>query len=77
MISKIFFMDGYGLYVWSAFLFTLASFLILYYLTKFQLVKEEKRFAKKFGLLDKDKIKLANVQITNREIIANTLSSKI
>ena len=30
MINEIFFMNGYGLYVWSAFAFTLLSFVSLY-----------------------------------------------
>ena len=30
MINEIFLMNGYGVYVWSSFLFTLLSFLSLY-----------------------------------------------
>ena len=36
-------MKGYGIYVWSAFLFTLFSFLVLFLITKTQYVKEKSK----------------------------------
>jgi heme exporter protein D len=51
MINEIFLMNGYGAYVWAAFSFTLVSFAILYFVTKLQFAKEQKRFASKFGCL--------------------------
>ena len=45
MINEIISMNGYGTYVWSAFSFTLISFTTLYFVTKLQLSKEQKRFA--------------------------------
>jgi len=77
MINEMIFMKGYGLYVWSAFSFTLISFVILYVLIKINLVKEQNKFIAKFGLLDKEKIKVAKTQSTNREILLNRTSSKI
>ena len=77
MISEIIFMKGYGLYVWSAFSFTLISFATLYALIKINLVKEQNKFSTKFGLLDEAKIKVAKTQLTNREILANRISSEI
>ncbi len=74
MINEIFLMKGYGLYVWSAFSFTLISFVALYTLIKINLVKEQKRFMAKFGLLNKEKIKVAQTQSTNREILASRIS---
>ena len=74
MINEILFMKGYGLYVWSAFSFTLISFVALYTLIKINLVKEQKRFTAKFGLLNKEKIKVAQTQSTNREILASRIS---
>ena len=41
------------------------------------LAKEQNKFLVKFGLLDESKIKLAKIQQSNREILANTISSKI
>ena len=77
MINEIIFMKGYGLYVWSAFSFTLISFATLYILIKINLVKEQNKFTTKFGLLDKEKVKVAQTQSTNREILASRISSKI
>ena len=70
-------MKGYGLYVWSAFSFTLISFATLYILIKTNLVKEQNKFVTKFGLLDKEKVKVAQIQSTHREILVNRISSKI
>ena len=74
MINEIIFMKGYGLYVWSAFSFTLISFAALYTLIKINLVKEQNKFTTKFGLLDKEKVKVAQTQSTNREILASRIS---
>ena len=41
MINEILIMNGYGLYVWSAFAFTLLSFTILFIVTRIQFVKEK------------------------------------
>ena len=74
MINEIIFMKGYGLYVWSAFSFTLISFATLYILIKTNLVKEQNKFTTKFGLLDKEKVKVAKTQSTNREILTSRIS---
>ena len=74
MINEIIFMKGYGLYVWSAFSFTLISFATLYALIKINLVKEQNKFTNKFGLLNKEKVKVAQAQSTNREILASKIS---
>ena len=65
-------MNGYGLYVWSAFSFTLLSFGSLFLVTKLQLLKEQKRFVSKFGSLNVEKAKAARSQNINREILSNT-----
>ena len=72
MINEIVSMNGYGLYVWSAFLFTLISFATLYFVTKLQLSKEQRRFASKFGSLNLEKARTARSQNINREILLNT-----
>ena len=72
MINEIISMDGYGSYVWSAFSFTLISFATLYFATKLQLLKEQKRFASKFGSLNEEKIRAASLQNINIEILSNT-----
>ena len=77
MINEIIFMKGYGLYVWSAFSFTLISFATLYTLIKINLVKEQNKFLTKLGLLDREKVKVAQIHSTHREILASKISSKI
>jgi heme exporter protein D len=71
MINEIISMNGYGSYVWSAFSFTLISFTALYFVTKLQLLKEQKRFAYKFGALNNEKARVARSQNINREILSN------
>ena len=71
MINEIILMNGYGVYVWSAFVFTLVSFVILYFVTKMQFSKEQKQFVAKFGSLNSNKAKVARSQNINREILSN------
>ena len=69
-------MTGYGLYVWSAFAFTLFNFLILYKLTSRQLIKEKAKFARKYESLNSDQVILAHKQPTNRTFV-RTVAQKI
>ena len=77
MISEILYMNGYGPYVWSSFIFTLVSFGILYSVVKSQLTKEQKKFEAKFNSLASDKIELARKQETYKEILNNTYTYNI
>ena len=77
MINEIISMNGYGLYVWSAFSFTLLSFGSLFLLTKLQLLKEKRKFAYKFGSLNIEKAKVAKSQKINKQILVGILESKI
>ena len=72
MITKILVMDGYGIYVWSAFVFTFLSFVSLYLVTKTQYVKEKNKFVAKFGTLNSQKADFAKSQSINKEILSNT-----
>tara|TARA_B100001093_G_scaffold423550_1_gene416483 strand:+ start:763 stop:990 length:228 start_codon:yes stop_codon:yes gene_type:complete len=74
MISELLSMNGYGLYVWSAFSFTFLSFTILYVTVKAQYSKERKKFIAKFGALDIKKAKIARSQIINQEILSSSQS---
>ena len=74
MINEILVMNGYGLYVWSAFAFTLVSFASLYFITKSQYVKERNKFIVKFGTLNSERVSLAKSQGMNKEILSNTSS---
>jgi len=77
MINEIISMNGYGLYVWSAFSFTLLSFGFLFLVIKLQLLKEKRRFVSKFGLLNTEKARVAKSQKINKEILVGILESKI
>jgi len=77
MIYNFLNMDGYGLYVFSSFIFTLVSFAGLYLIIKSQLIKEQKKFKAKFGSLTVDKVSAARTQKTNKEILAAGIFLKI
>ena len=75
MINELLFMNGYGAYVLSAFSFTLLSFTVLYFVTRSQFVKEQKKFAVKFGFLNAEKAETAKLQRINKEILANATNN--
>ena len=71
MINEILLMDGYGLYVWSAFVFTLFSFVALYAIIKIQYTREKRKFIAKFGTLNSERAAFAKSQSINKEILSN------
>ena len=75
MISELFFMNGYAVYVLSAFSFTLLSFLVLYFVTKMQFVREQKKFVAKFGSLSTEQANSAKLQRINKEILVNVTNN--
>ena len=72
MINELLFMNGYGVYVLSAFSFTLLSFTALYLVTKIQYIKEKNKFIAKFGTLNSERAAFAKSQNINKEILSNT-----
>ena len=70
-------MNGYGLFVWSAFIFTLINFFTLYIIINRQLVKENKKFELKFNHLEKIKYKEAYKQRTNQVLVSSNAAQKI
>ncbi len=72
MISELLNMNGYGLYVWSAFSFTLLSFTTLFIIIKVQYNKERDKFIAKYGALDTQKAKIARTQTINQEILSSS-----
>jgi len=77
MINEIISMNGYGPYVWSAFIFTLVSFASLYLVTKLQLLKEQERYIAKIGSLSEAKTAVVREQKINKEILLNSVITKI
>ena len=74
MINELFFMNGYGIYVWSAFVFTFLSFASLYVVIRIQYIREREKFITKFGNLNPERAIFAKSQSINREILSNTQS---
>ena len=72
MINELLIMNGYGLYVWSAFVFTLVSFASLYVIIKTQYIKEKNKFVAKFGTLNSERASFAKSPGTIKEILSNT-----
>ena len=72
MINEFLLMNGYGIYVWSAFSFTILSFTILYVVTKIQYFKEREKFITKFGTLNSERAAIAKSQAINQEILSKT-----
>ena len=75
MINELLYMNGYGVYVLSAFSFTLLSFTALYLVTKIQFVKEQSKFVAKFGSLNTEKANSAKSQRINKEILTNATNN--
>ena len=74
MINETLAMNGYGIYVWSAFAFTILSFVTLYVFTKIQYIKEKNKFIAKFGTLNSERAVFAKSQSINKEILSNSSS---
>ena len=74
MINELIVMNGYGIYVWIAFSFTLLSFTTLYVIIKNQYIKERNKFLSKYGSLDIKKAKIARSQTINKEILSSSQS---
>ena len=77
MINDIISMNGYGIYVWSAFTFTLISFSVLYTVIKVQLVKEKIKFDAKYLTLTSEKKQAVWAQEAYKGILASNSVSKI
>ena len=75
MINKLLFMNGYAVYVLSAFGFTLLSFLSLFLVTKVQFIREQNKFVAKFESLNTEQANSAKSQRINKEILANATNN--
>ena len=72
MILDLLIMNGYGPYVWSAYLFTLFSFVLLYAIIKTQFIKEKNKFIAKYGTLNPKRASFAKSQSIIKDILSNT-----
>tara|TARA_B100000131_G_C17638252_1_gene418907 strand:+ start:10 stop:237 length:228 start_codon:yes stop_codon:yes gene_type:complete len=72
MNLEIFILNGYGQFVWPAFLFTFLSCFFLFLKTKAEFRKQEKIFSNTF-----EQSKVIKIQIAKqKEVITKKLSSK-
>ena len=74
-MNELLFMNGYGLYVLSAFGFSMLSLVSLYLVIKIQFVKEQNKFVAKFGSLNTKKANSAKLQRINKEILADATNN--
>lgn len=77
MIFETLNMSGYGIYVWSSFLFTIISFVTLYNVINCQLRKEQKKFNSKYSKLNSDELKLIKKQKIYEDILVFSVNTKI
>tara|TARA_Y100000590_G_scaffold102832_1_gene116874 strand:+ start:179 stop:400 length:222 start_codon:yes stop_codon:yes gene_type:complete len=63
MVIELLFLNGYGYFVWPAFVFTFGSLLYLYLSTKKELQKQEKIFFNEFKNLYSTKIEISKKKI--------------
>ena len=76
MNLNIFFMDGYGIYVWSAFVFTFLVCFILFFKTKRSLNKLENDFKEEVKKLSAEKVDTLKTRKIPREILTSQPKAK-
>ena len=72
MNLEFFILDGYGRYVWPAFIFTFISFATLYRITKKELQKYEKMFLSEYNEFYTSKIKSTEANKTTKEVLSGS-----
>ena len=72
MIQNLFYMSGYGLFVWGSFVITFIACGLLYYKTFKTLKKHERDFVKEINELSSERKKIV---IENSKIASQVLSS--
>ena len=76
MNLNIFLMDGYGIYVWSAFVFTFLVCLILYFKTRKSLRKLERDFKEEVEKLSAEQVDDLKVRKISKEILNSQIKTK-
>ena len=71
MMTSFFSMGGYGLYVWSAFIFAFLTCLILFIKTKKTLNKLERDFEKEVKKLSAEQVETLNSRKISKEILTS------
>ncbi|OUW95264.1 MAG: hypothetical protein CBD97_03140 [Pelagibacteraceae bacterium TMED237] len=76
MNLDFFLMGGYGLYVWSAFIFAFIVCLILFFKTKKSLNKIEKNFKEEVEKLSAEQVETLNSRKISKEILTSQPKAK-
>mgnify|MGYP001376187421 FL=1 len=76
MNLNIFFMDGYGIYVWSAFVFTFLVCFILFFKTKRSLNKLENEFKEEVKKLSAEQADTLKTRKISRDILTSQSKAK-
>tara|TARA_B100000749_G_scaffold144994_1_gene111235 strand:- start:446 stop:667 length:222 start_codon:yes stop_codon:yes gene_type:complete len=71
MDLELFILNGYGLYVWPAFIFAFLSCFYLYIKTKKEFLKQEKIFLNKFKELQTTRIKVIKKETAKKVLSTN------
>jgi heme exporter protein D len=71
MDLELFILNGYGLYVWPAFIFAFLSCFYLYIKTKKEFLKQEKIFLNKFKELQTTRIKVIKKETAKKGLSTN------
>ena len=64
-------LDGYGQFVWPAFIFTFVSCFLLYIKTKKELKRQEKMFLIEFKQIPIAKIEVAKQKKLSKEVLSS------
>ena len=72
MNIEFFILDGYGQFVWPAFMFTILSCFSLYLMTKKEFKKQEKIYLKEFKQLKTIKIGISKKRETRKEVLSGS-----
>jgi len=65
-------LDGYGIFVWPAFVFTFVSCTALYIQVKKELQKQEKIYLNKYGKLNTIKIQITEKNKAPKEVLSGS-----
>ncbi len=76
MNINFFLMNGYGLYVWSAFVFAFIVCLFLFLKTKKSLYKVERDYKEEVKKLSKEQVDILNTGKISKELISSQVKVK-
>ena len=72
MIIEFIFLNGYGMYVWPAFIFTFLSCFYLYFKTKKELQQQEGFYLNKFKRLQDIEIEVVKKKESTRKVLSGS-----